>query len=100
MKLIFFQDWMIKRKFFIDCLEAYDGTQEKEEILLKAKEEYFRLFDTVCLYVLNGSITLENFTNIYKERVEFIVQQFDGDFGKDSVYKNTIKANKTIKELK
>lgn len=85
-----------KERVFIDYLEQFDETQTGElhnipETLLRAKQEYLRLLNTVCLYVLNESITLDNFRNQYKETVDFIIKRFDNDFGKDSLYKNIIK---------
>lgn len=84
-----------KEKVFVDSLENYDGANEKEydetfDLLKRAKEEYFRLFDTICLYVLNDSITLDNFCNQYKDRIVFIVDKFKDEFDESSIYKNIV----------
>lgn len=87
-----------KEKVFVDCLENYNGQNNEDfDSLQRAKEEYFRLFDTVCLYVSNESITFENFCNQYKDRIIFIVAQFKkDDFGDGSKYKNIISLHKDI----
>lgn len=86
-----------KEKVFVDSLENYGGAETKEkeydetfDLLKRAKEEYFRLFDTICLYVLNESITLDNFCNQYKDRLFFIVDKFKDEFDDSSTYKNIV----------
>lgn len=85
-----------KEKVFIDCLEIADNDTD---LLNHAKEEYFRLFDTVCLYVLNESITLDNFHNQYKDRLNLIVREFADDFKQD-LYANIMEVYNNLKEKK
>lgn len=93
-----------KEKVFVDSLENYDGVKEKEydeafDLLKRAKEEYFRLFDTICLYVLNDSITLDNFCNQYKDRISLIIDKFKDEFGDNSIYKNIVRLHKKLYNL-
>lgn len=85
-----------KEKVFVDSLENYD---EIFDLLKRAKEEYFRLFDTICLYVLNGSITLDNFCNQYKDRISLIIDKFKDEFGDNSIYKNIVRLHEKLDNL-
>lgn len=82
-----------KEKVFVDSLENYDETFDLPK---RAKEEYFRLFDTICLYVLNESITLDNFCNQYKDRISLIIDNFKDEFDDNSIYKNIVRLHEKL----
>lgn len=90
-----------KQKAFIMCMFKYNekmklcktpmmrdlAAQEKNDAK-QAKDEYFGLLDTVCLYVLNEDITPNNFCKQYKNMLWKLMNLFSNDFDIGKTYEN------------